>query len=228
MRFIDLSTPVISGHLRWPVERRLARSHAAGDVSQATWAGWIVHGFTHMDTPRHFDPAGFTTDAVTLDMTAGPAAVVDLSAAAGPDTEITEAMIAAAGAGLRPGDIALVRTGWDRVESIERETFWTRAPWMSAAAARWLLERRIKAVAFDFPQDYCIRALVTGEWVPTLEENVTHTTLLMNGVLMFEYLCNMMAIESPRPYFLGFPIKLPDSDGAPVRAVAVEGWPEGG
>ena len=42
------------------------------------------------------------------------------------------------------------------------------------------------------------------------------------SVLMFEYLCNMMEIRVPRPLFVGLPLKLPDSDGAPVRAIAIE------
>ena len=49
-RLIDLTTPVTTGHFRWPVERRLLKSHAE-DAGQGTWAGWNVHGFTHMDSP---------------------------------------------------------------------------------------------------------------------------------------------------------------------------------
>jgi len=115
-----------------------------------------------------------------------------------------------------------VRAGWDRVESIHTPEFWTRAPWMTREAAEWLLGRRIRAVAFDFPQDYCIRHLVTGERRPAFEENTTHVALLLNGVLMFEYLCNMGGIRGERTFFVGLPLRLPDSDGAPVRAIAIE------
>lgn len=65
-RLIDLSMPVRTGHFRWPVERRLAKSHAEGAGSEATWAGWNVHAFTHMDNPTHMDPDGATTDDITL------------------------------------------------------------------------------------------------------------------------------------------------------------------
>jgi kynurenine formamidase len=220
-RIIDLSTPIVADHFRWRVERRLPASHAAGDGIQATWAGWPMHGFTHMDTPRHFAADGFTTDQVALDRVMGEAAVVDLAGIA-PETAITEAMIAAAGRNLREGDIALVRTGWDTRESLATPAFWTRAPYMTEAAAVWLRRRGIKAVAWDFPQDYCIRHYVLGDRKPAFEENTTHLALLLHGVLMFEYLCNMMAIRSPRPTFIGLPLKLPDADGAPVRAVAIE------
>jgi kynurenine formamidase len=42
---------------------------------------------------------------------------------------------------------------------------------------------------------------------------------------MFEYLCNMMAIAGDRTFFVGLPLKVPDSDGAPMRAIAIEGMP---
>ena len=76
-RIIDLSTPVTTGHFRWPVERKLLKSHATGE-GQGTWAGWNLHAFTHMDSPRHVDPEGFTTDAITPEMTVGEAAILDL------------------------------------------------------------------------------------------------------------------------------------------------------
>jgi arylformamidase len=52
-RIIDLSM-TIENHFRWPVERRSNSDHTEGDLFQATWLRWPVHGFTHMDSPRHF------------------------------------------------------------------------------------------------------------------------------------------------------------------------------
>ena len=220
-RIIDLSTPIDADHFRWPVERRKLKSHTAGDMAEATWLGLSVHGFTHMDAPRHFDPGGATTDDVALETVMGPAAVVDVSAV-GPNAPVSGEMIAAAGAALRPGDIALVRTGWDRVESVATPEFWTRAPWLSAEACEWLRARQVKAVAFDFPQDRCIRDLVTGDRQPEREENTSHMILLVNGIIMFEYLCNMTAITRPRVEFIGLPLKVAHCDGAPARAIAIE------
>ena len=65
-RIIDLSTPILTGHFRWPVERGRARSYERGDSMQATWARWSMHAFTHMDTPRHFDREGFTQALISL------------------------------------------------------------------------------------------------------------------------------------------------------------------
>lgn len=219
-RLIDLSTPVRTGHFRWPVERRLAKSHDTG-AGQATWAGWNLHAFTHMDSPRHVDPEGFTTDAITLDMTVGPGAVVDVSDVPA-NAAIPVERLAAAGAHLRAGDFALIRTRWDERASLDSEDFWRLAPWMTAEGSIWLRERGIKAVGFDFPQDYCIRFFLTGEKRPPLPEHVTHYHLLARGVIMFEYLCNMGALAQPRCQVIGLPVKIPDSDGAPARVIAIE------
>lgn len=220
-RIIDLSAPIRSDHFRWPVERGRSKSYDQGDEMQATWARWSMHAFTHMDTPRHFDPDGFTTDAVTPDMTMGDAAVVDISDVPA-NTAIEVDRVADAGGHIRDGDIVLMRTGWDTRRSLDTPEFWTEAPYMTTEACEWLRGRGIKGIAYDFPQDYCIRHYVLGDREPALEENTTHTALLCHGILMFEYLCNMMEIRTPRPYFIGLPIKLPDSDGAAVRAVAME------
>ena len=220
-RIVDLTTPIRTDHFRWPVERRKLRSHEEGDYVDISWLGWTVHAFTHVDSALHFQADGFTTSDLTLEQTMGEAVVVDVSAV-GPNAPITEAIVAEAGQGIREGDIVLLRAGWDRVESLDTPEFWTRAPFMTAEACRWLLGRGLKAIAYDFPQDHCIRYLITGERMPSFEENTTHIELLLKGVPMFEYLCNMTEIRQERVTFIGLPLKIPDCDGAPVRAIAIE------
>ena len=39
---------------------------------------------------------------------------------------------------------------------------------------------------------------------------------------MFEYLANTGRLQAPRNFFVGLPISLPDSDGAPARVIAIE------
>jgi arylformamidase len=219
-RLIDLSMPVRTDHFRWKVDRRFVKTHDSGE-GQATWAGWNLHAFTHMDSPRHVDPEGFTTDAISPDMTVGPGAVVDVSHVPA-NTPIERDMLADAGAHLRAGDFALIRTRWDERADIEKPEFWLEAPWMTADGAIWLRERGVKAVGFDFPQDRCIRNFITGEARPPLPEHVTHYHLLARGIIMFEYLCNMGALREPRNEVVALPIRIPDSDAAPARVIATE------
>jgi arylformamidase len=218
-RIIDLSM-AIEDHFRWPVERRLKSDHAKGDLFQVTWLGWPVHGFTHMDSPRHFFADGKTTSDIPLETTVGEAAVVDLTPAA-PNQAITAQRLEAAAGHVQPGDIVVMKSCWEQQRSPRTPEFWTEAPYVSRAAAEWLLERRPRAVAFDFPQDYTIRLLLKGEVRP-LEEHVTHDVLLRNGVILIEYLSNAAALTAPRTFLCCLPLKVPDADGAPARVIALE------
>ncbi len=218
-RIVDLSMP-IENHFRWPVERSQRGDLEAGDNFQVTYLGWIVHGFTHVDAPRHMLPGGATTDEVPLERTVGTAAVIDLSGLAAK-TEITAGLISARGAHLEEGDIALIKTCWEDVHSPLTPEFWTESPYLSAEACRWLLARGIKALGVDFPQDYPIRLLLDGKSAP-IADFVSHDILLRNGVILIEYLCNLGALEGPRTTLFALPLKVPGAEGAPARVIAYE------
>ncbi|MGI9489522.1 MAG: cyclase family protein [Geminicoccaceae bacterium] len=214
---IDLTMP-IADHFRWPVERRLVADHARGDMFQVTWQGFAVHGFTHMDSPRHFFPNGNTTDDIDLEQTVGPAAVIDL-AEIEPNTAIDSAMLEERGAHIMSGEIVVFKTSWGDQRSVSTPDFWLDAPYLERSGAGWLLARSPKAVAFDFPQDHCIRLLLSGEIRP-IEDHVSHHVLLRNDVVLIEYLTNTRALTTKRISFCCLPLKLPDADGAPARVVA--------
>jgi len=218
-RIVDLSMP-IENHFRWPVERSQKGDLEAGDVYQITRLGMVVHGFTHIDSPRHILARGDTTSEIGLARTGGAAAVLDLSGIA-PETEITGETIAAAGGHLETGDIAILKTCWEDVHSPQTPEYWTKSPYLSAEACRWLLARGIKALAVDFPQDYPIRGLLDGKQAP-IEAFVSHDILLRNGVILIEYLTNLRALTSPRTTLIALPLKIPNADGAPARVIAYE------
>ena len=210
----------IADHIRWPVERKLKGDFAQGDQFQVTWVGWAVHGFTHIDAPRHILPDGPTTDEIPLDTIIGDCAVFDLSGIR-ENTAIGAEALAAACPDVRPGDIALLKAEWDRRYSYQHPEFWTQSPYMTREAAEWLRATGVKAVAFDFPQDYPIRLLLQQE-VASIEQFVTHDVLLRNGIILVEYLCNTAAIQRPRTQLYVLPIKIPHADGAPARVIAIE------
>ena len=217
MKIIDLTMP-IEPHFRWPVGRDLEGDFAKGDAFQVTRLDLVVHAFTHIDSPRHIDPEGATTSDIALEQLVGAAAVVDMSGIA-PETAITAELLAERGGHIRADDIVVLKTCWDQVHSPQSPAFWTAAPYMTRAACEWLRAREIKALAFDFPQDYPIRGLLDGRSAP-MTDFVTHDVLLRRGVILIEYLCNLAALEAERTTILALPLKLPDADGAPARVIA--------
>ncbi|HKJ00329.1 MAG TPA: cyclase family protein [bacterium] len=219
-QIIDL-TYTVAPHFRWKVERDRVERMEDGAAFQVTRFSMAVHGFTHIDSPRHMVPDGPTTDDVRLEQLVGEAKLVDLTGIA-PETAITPAHLAPKAAHVERGDIVLLRAAWDTVQRLDTPEFWTASPYMTREACEWLLERQVRAVGYDFPQDYPIRLLLSGE-KRGIEEFVTHDVLLRNGVIMIEYLCNLHRIPGDRTPFLALPLKIPDSDGAPARAIALPG-----
>ena len=221
-RIIDLSMP-IEAHFRWKIERSQTGDLAAGDQYQSTRLAMPVHAFTHMDAQRHILADGPTTDDIPLERVVGGCAVVDLTAL-GANEPIEAARMAEAAGHVNEGDIVILKTCWERTHSPMTPEFWTEAPYMTREASQWLLERGIKAIGYDFPQDYPIRLLLKGERRP-FEEHVTHDVLLRNGVTMIEYLANTVALSFPRTFLCALPLKVPACDGAPARVIALEDLP---
>jgi arylformamidase len=218
-RIVDLTVP-IEDHFRWKVERGFRADFAKGDQFQITWFGMGVHGFTHIDSPRHMLPDGKTSSEVPLETTIGEAAVVDLTDIE-PLTEISGEEMARRAAHAHPGDIAVLKTCWDEKRKLHDPAFWRDAPYLSRAACTCLLDRKVRAVAVDFPQDFPIRGLLDGSRAP-IEDFVSHDVLLRNGVILIEYICNLGQVRGPRTQLYALPIRLPQSDGAPARVIAVE------
>jgi arylformamidase len=220
MRIVDLSMPIEHGHPRWPIERTVKGNLAAGDLFQATTVRLPCHGFTHVDAKRHMFLDGATIEATPLERVVGHADVIDLMDVQ-PNQAIEPEHLAARGKALGSGGMALFKTGWDRQRSPFTTAFWTESPYLTRAAAQWLHDTGITTVAYDFPQDYCIRLLLKGEVRP-IEENVTHDILLRAGVTMIEYVANTAELRAQRVLLCAAPLKIPGADGAPARVFAIE------
>ena len=155
-----------------------------------------------------------------LDNVVGEAAVIDLSDIQ-PEQEITAETLKVAGSHLKKGQIVLFKSCWDEQRNWREEHYWRDAPWLSADACQWLLTFKPTAIAFDFPQDWTIRRLLDGEVRP-VNEHVSHDILLRNGVTLIEYLIGVGQISTPTTWLCALPLKLPESDGAPSRVIAIQ------
>jgi kynurenine formamidase len=218
-RVIDLTYP-IEDHFRWRVERTLPAAFERGDDFQITRLAFAVHGFTHIDAPRHMLPHGPTTSSFDMNVFVGEAAIIDVSAAA-DNTAISAATLAAAGGHVRAGDIVIVKMAWDGRYSLGQPEFWTQAPYLTRDACEWLAARRPVIVGYDFPQDEPIRGLLNGRQA-SIEEFVSHDVILRRGIPMIEYLCNLGEVTASRVELCALPLKVLEADGAPARVVAIE------
>ncbi len=221
MRIIDLTMPIITDHVRWKAERSISGDTGNGDLFQVTTLKVSCHSFTHVDARRHYFGDGATIEETPLEDVVGDAAVIDLM-----DIEPNEAVgpekLASRFGGVRPGDKILFKSGWDTKRSFRTKEFWLDAPYLTREAAQFIKDKGVRTVAYDFPQDYCIRLLLSGEVRP-IEEHVTHDILLRAGVNMIEYVVNTSEITADRVLLSAAPLKIPGADGAPARVYAIEG-----
>jgi arylformamidase len=221
MRIIDLSMSILPGHVRWGTEVTAKGDLTAGDLAQVTTLKVSCHAYTHVDARRHMFIEGPTIEATKLDDLVGRCAVIDLLDAK-PNDGFGPEQLAPRAKHLKKGGMALFKTGWDRHRSPQSKEFWLDSPFVTREGAQWLYDTGIKTIAFDFPQDYCIRLSLKGETRP-IEEHVTHDILLRNGVHMIEYVANTAQIRESEVFLSAAPLKIPGSDGAPSRVYCIEG-----
>ncbi len=220
MPIIDLSHPIDAGHPRYGIERTVKGDLAKGDLFQATTIKIGCHGFTHVDARRHFYSDGNTIEATELDALVGEAVVVDLMDVT-ENTAIGPEMLAARGENVTAGARVILKSGWHRHRDFYDLAFWRDAPYLTREAAEWLRDKRIRTIAYDFPQDYSIRQLIEGVVAP-IHEHVTHDVLLRAGVHMIEYLTNTASLTKDRVFLSAAPLKVVGADGAPARVYAIE------
>jgi kynurenine formamidase len=218
MRVIDLSHPLRAGTPVYPGDGPVGieqTSEAGGGGGARVLCGRLsmsVHAGTHLDAPFHFFGEGETVDRLALDRCAGPALLIDLTAAA-PGGEIGTGPLERYESRLRDVKRVVLHTGWWRRWG--QPDYFAAHPRLSAEAARFLAGAGVGLVGVDMPS-------VDQAPYPA------HLELLGRGVLIVENLTNLPAIGSELFQLVVLPLKIEGGDGSPVRAVAMEVCGPGG
>ncbi len=213
----DLSVTVRHGDGRLGLQVGFTTPYTYEDVN---WQGssfcMFCHYGTHVDAPNHFICDGIPIDEVPLNRIMGPAAVVELSDF-DLSGKITGNVLEDRGSHVMQDDIAILRTGWSDKHWGE-DVFWSSGPYLTADAGDWLVERGVKAIVYDFAEEYVVRNKgFRGE------QCIVHHKILGNDIFNIEYVVNLAKIERPRCAIIALPVKLHGLDGAPARVVALEG-----
>ena len=168
------------------------------------------HSGTHLDAPYHFVEKGFSIDKIPLNRLITNAVVCRVKK--DPNEPITQRDIVdfeTRNGMIYPNMAVVFETEWSK--NIAKKDYFTKNPGLSAAAARYLLKKKVWLVGIDSP------SIDMGKD----SKFPVHHILLKGEVLILENLCNLSKI--PRPYFklIVFPLKLRGATGSPVRAVAI-------
>jgi arylformamidase len=204
MRIIDISVPNGPGQHVYPgdPEPRIepVRTIAGGDACNLSLLTLGSHTGTHVDAPYHFLSNGPRLGEVPLDRMIGDALVADLRGRRAVDADALAAVPVA------PGDILLCRT--DNSARWAAPAFQPDFTYLTEDAAAWLVARGVRAIGMDY---------LSIERFGSTDFPV-HRRLLGAGVFVIEGL-DLRLVAPGRYTLVCLPLKFPDLDGAPARAV---------
>ncbi|MFQ6671924.1 MAG: cyclase family protein [Candidatus Tectimicrobiota bacterium] len=182
---------------------------------QATWLELSAHTGTHVDSTLHVVKDGPPVGAADFHRYMGEAVMLDLTDMGRPNAVITSRHLERFKDKCRAGDIIVVRTDWGK-KMFGKLEYYTQSPYIDESAARWLVDRKPKAIAFDFFEEYDARRI---DFDAT--EFKVHHIMLGSDVVLIEGLDNLDRIGQDRFFMMALPIKIMDAEAAPARAIAV-------
>jgi kynurenine formamidase len=231
---VDLSHPFNERTIYWPTAEEFTLTEVAHGETEGGYfyAAYnyeaAEHGGTHLDSPIHFARGRNTTEEIPLRRLVGRAVVVDVSERALDDRDylVSRADLRAwerANGRIPRRTIVLLRTGWSRhwpdaerylgtAERGEQAVPNLHFPGLSAAGARWLVNRRgVKAVgidtaSIDYGQSTDFRA---------------HRILGAANVPVFENLARLGRLPARGFAVVALPMKIDGGSGGPLRIMAV-------
>jgi arylformamidase len=197
-----LPAPVICDYL----SRENSRSfYEAGTEFQIGRIDMVANTGTYIDCPFHRYADGQDLSEVELSRFANLDAVV-----VKVDHRITHEITPMHFEGVQlEGKALLIKTGWS--EYWRTDKYFENHPYVSADAARYLAEQKVRLVGIDSHNIDDTRT----------KSRPAHSILLKDGILIVEHLCNLDTLPTGRLLFNAVPPKFKGVGTFPVRAYAV-------
>jgi arylformamidase len=219
---VDLSHTLEEGMPTYPTHAKFFQNPwlSMGDPAKMNQLFLSEHTGTHVDAPSHFPEASPTPalaiDQVEIGRFAGRARCLHVTVVGEANWQLSAREIEAwedEYGSLRPGEIVLIDFGWAKRWSLWEAGFGYLTGWPGLArdAAELLRARRVGAVGTD-----CV-GLDAGDGGGGLP---AHRTLLPAGILIYENLANLDQLGDEL-FFVGFPLKIGNGTGSPVRALGL-------
>ncbi|BAL88001.1 putative cyclase [Actinoplanes missouriensis 431] len=209
-RIVDLSVPVgpqTQVYPGDPVPRLTTHATVEADGFNLLHLDMGSQTGTHVDAPFHFDSTAPRLHELDLALFTGRGVVLDVRGLA-PRAPITWDLLDPAGLG--PGVIALICTGWSAQYGTPG---YFDHPYLDAGACRRMLDLGVRTFAID--------AINIDETPSEIGYPVHHLIARAGGVIG-ENLRGLERVDFPDPLVSLLPIALENADGAPVRAVAMQ------
>ena len=182
------------------------------DGWNATTLSLYSHCGTHMDAPIHFGVGRQTIDQLDVSRLIGPAWIVDVRPIE-PRASIGVEPMSGIADKIEPGDSILICTGWSKYCNEDR--YRNELPRVSADLARWCVNMGVRMLGVEPPSVADVNHIE--------ELTKIHKILFEGNVIVVEGLANLQSLTKPKVTFIALPLKVAGGDGAPARAIAIEG-----
>ncbi len=231
-RIVDLTHPFDEHTISWPTAQSYELEIVASGITKAGhWYSannfsMAEHSGTHMDAPIHFAKDKRDAAAVPIQQLIGPAAVIDVSAAASqdPDYQVTVEDVhswESLHGRIPKGALVLMYSGWAKYWGDQHKYFGTGDPsditslhfpsFSSEAASLLITERQVDALGVDTASidhgqsaDFAVHQIVHGANKPG-----------------FENIANLDRLPAVGATVIALPMKIARGSGAPVRIIAL-------
>ncbi|MBN2415367.1 cyclase family protein [bacterium] len=166
------------------------------------------HNGTHVDAPAHIIADGTPLDAMPLTSFYGPGMIIDCRGIR--DGTIGAALLSEHLSAVSGISFVLLHTGWDRHWGTP--SYLIDFPVLSEEAAALIVSSGIRGAGMD---------TISADRHDSRDLPVHHL-LLEAGLVIIENLTHLDRIGPDSFIFSCFPLNIPDADGSPVRAVAIQ------
>ncbi len=166
------------------------------------------HTGTHIDAPAHILAGAKNLDDFDASWFVGPAAVIDVSKC--KDGIIAADLIEARIPELRGKSFVLFYSGWSALWG--KASYFEGFPILSEEAAHLVCTLNLHGIGID---------MMSVDRIGSVDFPV-HNILFKSNLVIVENLTGMASLKPEGLIFSCLPLKMPASDGSPVRAVALE------
>ena len=167
------------------------------------------HTGTHMDAPHHFLEKGTKIHEISLKKLVSEAALIQCRKNGGQSITKTDIQKFEKNHGkIENFSSVIFYTGWQK--NLQKKYYFTKNPGLSVSAAKYLASKKVSLVGIDSP------SIDLG----TDSKFSVHQIFAKKGMLIVENLANLDKIKSSKFHLVVLPLKLKNTTGSPVRAVA--------
>ncbi|MEG2290468.1 MAG: cyclase family protein [Clostridium sp.] len=178
------------------------------DGFQETKITMYSHTGTHIDAPAHMLNNGPYLDNLSIEHFIGNATILDFSNSDLKHIDVDSLIWYEEK--IKAVEFIIIKTGWNKYWGTER--YFEDFPALTEDAAKWLTQFNLKGIGID--------AISIDDMKSTTF--AVHKTLMPKNIIIIENLTNLDSISSEYFILSVMPLKTPDADGSPVRAISIE------